>query len=135
MSKDNPPVSNAPTSFTLFDGGPIYRLEEKFSLVREGRRRSGYWILLALLIAWVPMLLLSAAQGLAIGPTRLESFLMDFAINVRILVTVPAFLLGEAICRAQLIIVVRQFLDAGLVKDETRAQFDATVRDLSLIHI
>jgi hypothetical protein len=45
------------------------------------------------------------------------------------LVTVPVFLLGEAICRAQLITVVQQFLDAGLVKDESRAQFDATVRD------
>ena len=129
MSKDTPSASNSSTSFTLFDGGPIYRLEEKLSLVRDGRRRRGYWVLIALLVCWVPMLLLSAAQGLAIGPTRLESFLMDFAINVRLLVTVPAFLLGEAICRAQLIKVVQQFLDAGLVKDESRAQFDATVRD------
>jgi hypothetical protein len=129
MSKDTPSASNSSTSFTLFDGGPIYRLEEKLSLVRDGRRRRGYWVLIALLVCWVPMLLLSAAQGLAIGPTRLESFLMDFAINVRILVTVPVFLLGEAICRAQLITVVQQFLDAGLVKDESRAQFDATVRD------
>ena len=129
MSKDTPSASNAPTSFALFDGGPIYRLEEKLSLVRDGRRRRGYWVLIALLVCWVPMLLLSAAQGLAIGPTRLESFLMDFAINVRLLVTVPVFLLGEAICRAQLIKVVQQFLDAGLVKDESRAQFDATVRD------
>ena len=129
MSKDAPSASNAPTSFTLFDGGPVYRLEEKLGLVRDGRKRSGHCALLVLLIAWVPMLLLSAAQGLAIGPTRLESFLMDFAINVRLLVTVPVFLLGETICRAQLITVVQQFLDAGLVKDVSRAQFDATVRD------
>jgi len=129
MSKYTPSASNSSTSFTLFDGGPIYRLEEKLSLVREGRQRRGYLVMIALLFGWVPMLLLSAAQGLAIGPTRLESFLMDFAINVRLLVAVPVFLLGEAICRAQLITVVQQFLDAGLVKDETRAQFDATVRD------
>jgi len=121
--------SNAPASFSLFEGGPVYRLEEKFGLVRDGRKRSGHLVLFVLLIGWVPMLLLAAAQGLAIGPTRLESFLMDFAINVRLLVTVPVFLLGEAICRAQLITVVQQFVEAGLVKDESRAQFDATVRD------
>lgn len=129
MSKDAPSDSNAPTSFSLFDDGPFYRLEEKLDLVREGRHRSGRRVLFAVLIAWVPMLFLATAQGLAIGPTRLESFLMDFAVNVRFSVTVPVFLLGEAICGAQLITVVRQFLDAGLVKDESRAQFDATVRD------
>jgi len=131
MSKDAPTLStpDSPTSFSLFEGGPVYRLEQKLGLVRDGRKRSGHCLLLVLLISWVPLLLLAAAQGLAIGPTRLESFLMDFAINVRFLVTVPVFLLGEAICRAQLITVVQQFLDAGLVKDESRAQFDAMVRD------
>jgi len=121
--------SNAPASFSLFEGGPVYRLEQKLGLVQDGRKRRGFCVLLVLLIGWVPMLLLAAAQGLAIGPTRLESFLMDFSVNVRFLVTVPVFLLGEAICRAKLTIVVQQFLDAGLVKDESRAQFDATVRD------
>ena len=129
MSKDAPSASNSSTFFLLFDGGLVYRLEQKLGLVRDGRLRSGHCLLLVLLIAWVPMLLLAAAQGLAIGPTRLESFLMDFAINVRLLVTVPVFLLGEAICREQLITVIQQFLDAGLVKDESRAQFDATVKD------
>jgi len=129
MPNEPPSASNFPASFSLFDGGPFFRLEERLALVREGRHRNGRRALFAVLIAWLPMLLLAAAQGLAIGPTRTESFLMDFAVNVRFLVTVPVFLLGEAICGAQLITVVRQFLDAGLVKDESRAQFDATVRD------
>jgi hypothetical protein len=129
MPNESPPASNAPASFALFDGGPIYRLEEKLGLVQDGRKRSGRLVLFLLLITWVPMLPLAAAQGLVIGPTRLESFLMDFAINVRLLVSVPFFLLGEAICRAQLNTVIRQFLDAGLIMDKSRAQFDAAVQD------
>jgi len=129
MPNEPPSASNSPASFSLFEGGPVYRLEQKLGLVRDGRKRSGHLALFVLLIAWAPMPLLAAAQGLAIGPTRLESFLLDFAINVRLLVTMPVFLLGEAICRAQLITVVQQFVEAGLVKDESRAQFDATVRD------
>lgn len=129
MPNESLSAPNPPTSFSLFEGGPVYRLEQKLGLVRDGRKRSGFCVLLVLLIGWVPLLLLAAAQGLVIGPTRLESFLMDFAINVRLLVTVPVFLLGEAICREQLSTVVRQFLDAGLVKDESRAQFDTVVQD------
>lgn len=121
--------SNSPAPFSLFDAGPFYRLEEKLALVREGERRSGRRVLFAVLIAWIPMLLFSAAQGLAIGPTRLESFLMDFDVNVRCLVSLPVFLLGEAMCGAQLRRVVQQFFDAGLVKDESRRSFDAMVQD------
>lgn len=127
MPKDFPAGFNAPTSFSLFEGGPVYRLEEKLGLVRDGQKRRGSCMLFALLVAWVPMLLLAAAQGLAIGPTRLESFLMDFAVNARFLITVPVFLLGEPICREKLTTVVRQFLEAGLVKDESREQFNAMV--------
>ncbi len=43
MSKDTPSASNSSTSFTLFDGGPVYRFEEKLGLVRDGRQRRGYW--------------------------------------------------------------------------------------------
>lgn len=121
--------SNSPASFSLFDDGPFYRLEERLALVREGKRRSGRRVLFAVLIAWIPMLLLSAVQGLAIGPTRMESFLMDFDVNVRCLVSLPVFLLGEAMCGAQLRKVVQQFFDAGLVRDESRRSFDAIVQD------
>ncbi|WP_455388938.1 hypothetical protein, partial [Petrachloros mirabilis] len=129
MSKDTPSDPNSLTSFTLFRSGLIDRLEGAFGLVRDGRERMGLRVLIAVLISWVPLLLLAAAQGLAIGPTRLESFLMDFAVNVRLLVVVPVFLLGEAIGGAQLRTVVQQFLDAGLVKEESREKFDATVRN------
>lgn len=129
MSKDTSSDTDDLTPFTLFGSRLIDRLEGSFGLVRDGRRRMGPRVLVAVLISWVPLLLLAATQGLAIGPTRLESFLMDFAVNVRLLVVVPVFLLGEAIGGAQLGSVVQQFLDAGLVKDESRAQFDVTVRN------
>jgi hypothetical protein len=129
MSKDTQSETNSLSSFTLFGSGLIDRLEGAFGLVRDGRGRMGLRVLIAVLISWVPLLLLAAAQGLAIGPTRLESFLMDFAVNVRLLVVVPVFLLGEAIGGAQLRTVVQQFLDAGLVKEESREKFDATVRN------
>jgi len=129
MPEHDQPDSSAALSFPLFDGGPFYRLQQRLGLVRAEQRRIGFRVLVAVLIVWVPIVVLAAVQGLAIGPTRLESFLMDFAANARFLVTVPVFLLAEASCMTQLRSVVRQFLDAGLVKDASRASFEATVRD------
>ncbi len=129
MPEPDQPGSSTALSFALFDGGPFHRLQQRLGLVRAEQRRMWFRVLVAVLISWVPMAVLAAEQGLAIGPTRLESFLMDFAANARFLVTVPVFLLAEASCMTQLRSVVRQFLDAGLVKDASRASFEATVRD------
>lgn len=128
MPHDHPSIPDSCPPYTLFDDGPAYRVEEKLGLLQGGRRRTGRRVLFALLVAWLPMLLLAAAQGLAIGPTRLESFLMDFIINVRFLITVPVLLVGETICEGQLRTVVRQFIDARLVKEQARTQFEEIVR-------
>jgi hypothetical protein len=76
------------------------------------------------------MALLAAAEGLAIGPTRLSSFLMDFAVNVRFLIALPVFLLSETMCERQLQTVIQQFESAGLVREEARSQFQDVVRDI-----
>jgi len=129
MPEPDQPGSSTALSFALFDGGPFHRLQQQLGLVRAEQRRTGVRVLMAVLISWVPIAVLAVVQGLAIGPTRLESFLMDFAVNVRFLVTVPIFLLAEGSCMKQLRSIVRQFLDAGLVKDASRASFEAAVRD------
>lgn len=119
------PVSS---DFPIFGGGPLYRLQQRGGLVQEGRRRLGLVALYAVLVAWAPMALLAAAQGLAMGPTRPESFLLDFEVNARFLVTIPVFLFAESLCVEQLRTVVRQFQVAGLVVGDTRARFEHLIR-------
>lgn len=129
MTAHDQPESSTALSFPLFEGGPFYRLQQRLGLVRAEQGRIAVRVLVAVLISWVPLAILASVQGLAIGPTRLESFLMDFAVNVRFLVTVPVFILAEGSCMTQLRSIVRHFLDAGLVKDASRASFEATVRE------
>jgi len=121
--------SSPASEFPIFTGGPLYRLQERIRVAQPGRRRLGLAAIYAVLVAWAPMALLAAAEGLALGPTRLESFLMDFEANVRFLVTVPVFLFAEVICTDQLRTVVRQFVNADLVVGEVRARFENLVRD------
>lgn len=121
--------SSDPWTFSIFRGGPFYRLQERLGLVQAGRRRLGLAMLSVTLVAWAPMVLLAAAQGLAIGPTRLESFLMDFEVNARLLVTIPVFLFAESLCGEQLRTVVRQFQDANLVIGDVRARLERLVQE------
>lgn len=129
MEQRDRPSSSVASDFPIFSGGPLYRLQQRTCLVREGRHRLGLAALYAMLVAWVPMAILSALEGFAIGPTRLESFLMDFEVNVRFLVTVPLFLFAEAACTERLRAVVRQFFDAGLVSGQARTRLTELVAD------
>ena len=40
-------------------------------------------VALAALVAWVPLAILSAIEGLALGPTRRQSMLLDYAAHGR----------------------------------------------------
>ncbi len=116
-------------TFPLFEGGPFHRLLERVRLVQEGRSLIARRIVLIVLVTWVPLVMLALVQGFALGPTRLESLLMDFAANVRFLITVPAFLLAEGRCGARFLATVRQLLSAGLIKERSRLEFETNVRD------
>ncbi len=124
-------VSSAPgpLEFPLFEGGPFHRLLQRVRLGQEGRSLVARRIVLIVLVIWAPLVVLASAQGLALGPTRLESLLMDFAANVRFLVTVPAFLLAEGMCGARFLATVRQLLSAGLIAENSRPEFESNVRN------
>ncbi|NGZ10766.1 MAG: hypothetical protein CV088_15495 [Nitrospira sp. LK70] len=129
MEKNDQARASAVSDFPIFGGGPLYRLQQRTRLVRDDRRRIGLAALYVALVAWVPMAFLAGAQGLAIGPTRLESFLLDFSEHARFLVTIPVFLYAELICGAQLRDIVRQFEDAGLVVEEAGERFKQLVQE------
>ncbi|MGE3154875.1 MAG: hypothetical protein AB7G48_10705 [Nitrospiraceae bacterium] len=128
-SDRNQTGASSSVEFPLFIGGPLYRLQQRIRVAQPDRRRLGLTALYALFVAWVPMVILSALQGLTIGPTRLESFLMDFEVNVRFLVTMPVLLFAESTCGARLRPIVRQFLDANLVINEARDRFEDLIQD------
>ena len=129
MNEQAPSGAPGPLAFPLFEGGPFHRLLERMRLVEAGRSRIARRIVLIVLVTWAPLVMLALAQGFALGPTRLESLLMDFAANVRFLVTVPALILAEGMCGARIAAIVRQLLSAGLIDESSRPEFEANLRD------
>ena len=79
------------------------------------------------LLAWVPLLLLSIAEGHAWGDRVRLPFLHDVELHVRLLIALPLLILAELVVHQRMRPVVGQFLDRGLIPDAARPQFDAAI--------
>ena len=115
-------MSSSPEN--TFDAGPYSRVPHVLRWAGRGPHwlRNRAFALAA--VAWVPLAVFSAAQGLALSDQRRESQLLDISAYVRYLVAIPTFVLAEAICLPQLGKIVRQFLDAGLVTGDERGGYE-----------
>lgn len=113
--------------FSITDGGPMHwfldRLEHRWRERRRVERRA----LVAVLITWVPLLLLSVMQGLAWGPQIKIPFLRDLAVSVRLLVAVPILILAESAIDRRWRALVLEFLKSELVDEKTLPSFEAVL--------
>ena len=50
----------------IFDGGPPFRLEKSLGLIKPNQRRSVQRAILAVLIVWAPLFVLSAIESLVL---------------------------------------------------------------------
>jgi hypothetical protein len=87
--------------------------------------------LLAVLVTWLPLLILSAAQGLAFGEHIPIPFVKDFAVNVRFLIALPLLILSEVGIDQRLTTTVSHFLKSGLVKEADLPSFEAVVEKIT----
>ncbi len=76
------------------------------------------------LVAWVPLLLLASFQGLALGTTPRESFLLDLSAHARYLVALPLLVGTEPWTLLRLAAIVRHFEAAGLIEEDQRPRLD-----------
>ncbi len=116
--------------FLITGGGPSHRLEVRLGLIRAdpaGIIRRSY---LCVLVTWVPLLVLSALQGNAIGHRVVIPFLGDFAAYSRFLLALP-MLLAATVLGTWLADAADHFLDSGLIAPEDSKKFGAAI-DLGL---
>ena len=82
---------------------------------------------MTVLIAWVPVVVLSALESLWHGSPLRQSALFDPAALGRYLVAAPAFACAGKISLPQLAYVVREFQSAGLIPERHAERYDALV--------
>jgi hypothetical protein len=119
--------------FLLMEGGPLYNIERRVGLIKKNARLTARRAVVAALVTWGPLLLLSAAQGTAFGHAVPLPLLHDFSAYTRFLLAVPLFLLAETMLGPRIAEAAAHFITSGVVKEKDYQQFDkAIVRGLRL---
>jgi hypothetical protein len=116
-----------PYDFSLVLGGPLYQLLRRAYLCGEALELLGRRILVISLLAWLPLLVLSAWSGKALGGGTTVPFLLDVEVHVRFLVALPLLILGELVIHVRMRPLVQQFLACDLVPERERPRFEAAV--------
>jgi hypothetical protein len=111
------------TDFSLVLGGPLYQLWRRTHLTGDALELLHRRIIVLTVLAWVPLLVLSALQGYTWTGVTLP-FLYDVELHTRLLLAMPLLILAELGVHRRLRSTVEQFVERGLIPDSQRTSFD-----------
>jgi hypothetical protein len=114
-----------PTDFSLAKDRPLSRLLQRLGL---GDGATTHTIVIAA-ITWLPLLVLSALSGVAVGNNVKAPFLLDYGVYGRLLVAMPVLLFAEAPIGVRTRDVVREFVTAKLIREQDKTLFYEAVHD------
>ena len=124
--KSQTPLPELP-DFSLVVGGPLYQLWRRLFLAGPALELLARRLIGIPSVAWLPLLVLTAYEGVAIGHAVRVPFLYDLEVHARYLVAIPILLMAEIVVHQRIRVVVRQFVDTGIVTSETLPAFRAAI--------
>src|SRR3954471_8086889 len=116
-----------PGDFSLVLGGPLFQFLRRTRLTGDALQLLHRRIAVLTLLAWVPLLVLSVAEGHAWGGKVALPFLYDAEIHARLLLALPLLVGAERIVHERMRPVVRQFRERELIPDTSRAAFEGAI--------
>ena len=119
-------TSEEPPDFSLMLGGPLYQIWRKAFLSGPVLELVQRRVLVITLVAWLPLVVLSAVEGHLFGTESL-TFLHDIETHVRFLVALPALILAELMVQHRLRPAVNLFVERGIIRPEDRPRFDVAI--------
>ena len=117
----------AKNDFSLVLGGPLYQLFRRAHLSGPALEQLWRRIWVITLVAWAPLLVLSVADGRALGSATTLPFLRDIEAQVRFLIALPVLIAAELVVHVRTRNVVVQFLDRGIVRPADVGRFDELI--------
>ena len=125
MSTDS--LLRDPSDFSLVLGGPLFQLFRKAHLTGGALELVRQRIIILSLLAWLPLLVLSALEGHALGGNVAVPFLLDVDVHIRFLVALPLLIVAELVVHQRMRFVVRQFLERNLIPKTALPRFEAAI--------
>ena len=112
--------------FSLWSPTPVQRLYRRLGLATDAFERNASRALAITTIAWLPLFIFSALDGLAWTGASIP-FLRDFDLQARLLVALPLLVGGEKWVHQQMSEAVGQFLERRIITGGAIAGFDAAI--------
>ena len=113
--------------FSLVLGGPLYQIWRRLFLSGPALELLARRMIGIPVVAWLPLLILTAYQGLAVGHAVAVPFLYDIEVHARYLLAIPMLLIAEIIVHQRIRGIVRQFIETGIVTSEILPGFQAAI--------
>jgi hypothetical protein len=116
-----------PQDFSLVLGGPLFQLLRRAHLSDGALMLVRQRIFVLSLFAWLPLLVLSALEGRALGGSAAVPFLLDVDVHVRFLLALPLLIVAELVVHQRMRFVVKQFLERHVIPERAMTRFDAAI--------
>jgi hypothetical protein len=116
-----------PRDFSVVLGGPLYQLLRRARLSDDALLLVRKRIVVISLLAWLPLLVLSALEGSFLGGSVAVPFLRDIEVHVRFLVAMPLLIGAELLVHGRMRPLAEQFRERRLVPDGAIPRFDAAL--------
>jgi len=114
-----------PTDFSLVLGGPLFQLLRRAHLADDALTMARQRVIVIALLAWLPLLVLSALEGRALGGDVAVPFLFDVEVQIRYLVALPLLIGAELIVHRRMRSILEIFQERRLVPESAMPRFDA----------
>lgn len=123
------PMNHA--TFSLNKGGLLLKFLVQVRILRPDCEFLYIRASLLALLSWLPLLVLSAMQGLAWGGSVKISFLHDLTVSVRLLLALPLLIVAERVVYSKSNEVIHHFVESGLVADKDVSAYESLVRQVA----
>jgi len=120
---DQPSIAEE-RDLSLIRGGPFYRAQRATRLIRRDEWNHVRRLAFAIALGWVPLVLITVFSH----PEALMSLLRDYRVHSRMLIAIPALLIGEFLLESRFRMVVEHVRRASLLEGSELARMDDTIR-------
>ena len=116
-----------PPDFSLVLGGPLFQLLRRAHLCDDALLLVRQRIIAFALLAWLPLLVLSALEGQLLGGPAVIPFLKDVEVHTKLLVVLPLLIIAELVVHKRMRPLLQQFLERKLIPEEAMPRFEAAI--------
>jgi hypothetical protein len=107
-------------------GGPFFRAQLALRLVGPNQWNFTRRILVLIAIGWLPLLMITAV----LNPEGLSSFIREYRAHARLLIAVPALLIGEGFMETRFRLIIQHIRQVGILDTPDLAYMDGVIATL-----